>query len=104
MRHVLLLIALFLFGAGCAAQNKTTAPDETIAVAGPEKIYANHCANCHGSNLQGSYGPSLEQVGNKYTQAEILTIIQKGKGTMPSQDYVAKEDQQKLAEWLAKQK
>jgi len=81
------------------------APKNTQQQAGqPEAIYTQNCANCHGGNLQGSYGPSLQKIGKKYSKEEILAIIQKGKGSMPSQAHVAKEDQQKLAEWLAQKK
>jgi hypothetical protein len=33
-----------------------------------------------------------------------LNIIQHGKGQMPSQDYVDKKDQEKLADWLSQKK
>lgn len=70
----------------------------------PESLYINHCANCHGVNLEGSYGPALKQTGSKYSKDEILEIIQKGKGKMPSQGYVDPEEQEKLADWLSKLK
>jgi cytochrome c551 len=70
---------------------------------GPEKVYMQHCANCHGEQLQGGYGPALKEAGKKYSEAEILTIIQKGKGNMPSQGFINEEDQKMLAKWLSEQ-
>lgn len=86
------------------ANNNTGSTTVEQTAGGPEEIYAQSCANCHGGNLQGSYGPGLEKIGSKYSQEEILNIIQNGIGTMPSQAHIAQEDQQKLAEWLAEKK
>ncbi|MBA4494466.1 c-type cytochrome [Paenactinomyces guangxiensis] len=100
----LMLISLSAL-AGCGTANQNQYPTgQASAVTEPEEIYTRHCANCHGGNLQGSYGPSLKNISRKYTQEEILQIIQKGKGKMPSQDYVSKEEQQKLADWLSGQR
>lgn len=68
---------------------------------GPEKVYMQHCANCHGEQLQGGYGPALQEAGKKYSEDEIWTIIKKGKGSMPSQDFINEEDQKVLAKWLS---
>ncbi len=98
-----LLLGSFLLLTACSTNAGANKDVETMVHA-PEKIYRQHCANCHGGNLQGGFGPALTGVGKKYTRDGILTIIQKGKGDMPSQDYVKKEDQQKLAEWLSESK
>ncbi|AUS08944.1 cytochrome C551 [Laceyella sacchari] len=101
------LACLFLLLATTACQN-AEAPGQgtssTTETAGPQDIYQRHCANCHGGNLQGGFGPALKKVGAKYDKDEILQIIQKGKGNMPSQDYVSKQDQATLAQWLSEQK
>ncbi|SFJ51331.1 c-type cytochrome [Thermoflavimicrobium dichotomicum] len=69
-----------------------------------EKLYQNYCLNCHGEQLRGGYGPGLQKVGRKYTEKEIQTIIEKGMGKMPAQNYIPKEEQLQLAKWLANQK
>lgn len=97
---ITLLSGSFLLLTACSTDTGAQQDTETTAQT-PEEVYRQHCANCHGGNLQGGFGPALTGVGKKYTKDGILTIIQKGKGDMPSQDYVKKEDQQKLAEWLS---
>jgi cytochrome c551 len=69
-----------------------------------KESFRNHCANCHGGNLEGGFGPSLQHIGSKYKKEEISQIIQHGKGNMPSQNYILKDEQQKLAAWLSNKK
>lgn len=85
------------------------APEEGGAAqydeAAAQEAYAGSCAACHGGNLEGSAGPSLEQVGTKYSEEEILDIINNGIGSMPPQgDAVDEEAKEDLAAWLADQK
>jgi quinoprotein glucose dehydrogenase len=52
-----------------------------------ELIYKVNCAVCHGTELQGdptgTY-PALKVVSQKFTNSEILELINRGKGFMPS--------------------
>ncbi|MBM7569639.1 cytochrome c550 [Aquibacillus albus] len=70
----------------------------------PEAI-AQSCIGCHGTDLAGGgSAPSLQDVGNKYTQEEILDIIKNGiPGTsMPSMvPTISNEEAEVLASWLA---
>lgn len=62
------------------------------------------CVSCHGGNFEGkSSNPSLVGVGSKYSEDEILDIIENGKGSMPG-GMMKGEDAQKMAAWLAEQK
>lgn len=67
----------------------------------PEAIFENTCASCHGADLSGAVGPSLQKVGGELSEDEIKDTIMNGKqgdiGTMP--DGLVEEDQ---AEALAK--
>ncbi|TCS93829.1 c-type cytochrome [Hazenella coriacea] len=101
---VIILGGCLVVGGMSACSPQDSSEQKLPQVFDPESLYLNHCANCHGGNLEGSYGPSLKQTGSKYSKDEILQIIQKGKGKMPSQAYVDPEEQEKLAEWLSKQK
>jgi len=51
------------------------------------KIFAMNCAACHGADragdIQGLY-PSLVDVGDRFTNRELESIIQNGRGVMPS--------------------
>lgn len=101
MKKVILLcfIGLFVSG-GCTSKKET--PSSLGKVTKEKELYLNHCANCHGGDLEGSFGPPLKGIEAKYSQKQILEIIQKGKDNMPAQDYIAQEEQEMLAKWLSK--
>lgn len=99
-------------GAGSDQENGTDVeegapPDENGAAAydeaaAKEAYQAGTCANCHGGNLEGSVGPSLEEVGQKYSADEIIDIMNNGIGEMPpAGDNLDDEAKQNLAAWLA---
>ncbi len=49
-------------------------------------VYMNQCAVCHHDDLGGSPPdfPSLRGIGSRMTQQQISTVIQQGRGRMPS--------------------
>ena len=70
-----------------------------------EKVVKTSCATCHGGDLQGMGNtPSLNDVGSRLTEAEILDVIKNGKtGGMPS-GLISGADAEEAAKWLAEQK
>lgn len=93
--------------AGCQSTPNVQKPQEkqTVDVSlKPEESYANNCSSCHGGNLEGGMGPSLQKIGSKFKKEEIEKIIQNGKGSMPGQPQVSGEARGKLAEWLVTKK
>lgn len=103
------LLAIFI-AAGCGNQadednksNNTEKSSETTAEADIPKSYQS-CASCHGGNLEGGFGPSLDKIGAKLSKEEISDIIENGVGSMPAQKNVSDEDRDSLSEWLAEQK
>ncbi|GAA0589724.1 cytochrome c-551 [Virgibacillus siamensis] len=76
----------------------------TTDTASADQIFQNNCAQCHGSDLSGGMGPNLTKIGSKYSADEITDIIKNGKGQMPPQKQVSKEDRQTVAQWLSKKK
>lgn len=77
---------------------------KTVDTAAAEKIFQNNCASCHGADLSGAVGPNLQEVGSRLSADEISNIIKNGRGNMPPQKQVSKEDRQTLASWLASKK
>ncbi|CDQ18025.1 cytochrome c550 [Halobacillus karajensis] len=73
---------------------------EETANAGPEELFQNQCASCHGGDLSGGAGPNLQEVGSRYSAEEIEEIIINGKGSMPPGLYTGEQATQ-IAEWLA---
>ncbi|RBW67581.1 cytochrome c551 [Bacillus taeanensis] len=68
--------------------------------AAAEEVYQQTCSNCHGGNLEGKVGPTLKQIGGKYSQEEILDILQNGKGGGMPGGLVQGEEAENLAAWL----
>ncbi|MFD2922589.1 cytochrome c551 [Halobacillus naozhouensis] len=74
-----------------------------VNVQAAEQAYEQTCASCHGGDLSGAVGPSLKQIGSKYSAKEIADIIKNGKGQMPPQGGNV-ENVENLANWLANKK
>ncbi|RAK19951.1 cytochrome c551 [Anoxybacillus vitaminiphilus] len=96
-------LVLAACGGGEEAADNNNNGDGGATAAAAEDIYKQSCASCHGQNLEGQVGPSLEKVGSKYSKDEIKQIIEKGRGSMPG-GLIQGEDVDKVAEWLAAKK
>lgn len=70
----------------------------------PQVLYKQTCSACHGQNLEGLVGPSLTEVGSKYSKEEIATIIREGNGAMPSGLLTDETEISMLSEWLSERK
>ncbi|RAP29580.1 cytochrome c [Brevibacillus laterosporus] len=109
---VLMVGALAVGLTACGGQQSQPAPDKpaeqasgdtATASAGEEKFKQSSCIGCHGVDLKGATGPSLETIGSKYSKDEILEIIKSGKGSMPA-NMAKGEDAESIAAWLAEKK
>ncbi|EGK07096.1 c-type cytochrome [Kroppenstedtia eburnea] len=97
--------------AGCSSdpnpstsEGKTSGESVQVDAAQAKETYQSNCMSCHGDQLQGAQGPSLEKVGAKFSSKEIETIIQRGRGSMPAQVSLNPEERKNLAGWLAEKK
>lgn len=99
---------LLLTACGQTADNNTSNNDANTGsqqqAAGPEEIAKQNCSSCHGGNLQGNFGPSLEKIGSKMTKEEIIEVLDKGIGSMPPQTKLTPEQKEELATWLSEKK
>ena len=69
-----------------------------------EAIVKESCIGCHGGDLGGMGNiPSLQDVGSRYSEEEILNIILNGKGGMPA-GLLEGAEAEAAAAWLATQK
>lgn len=88
-----------------AEENKPTMPAVALEAASAEATVKANCITCHGDQLQGGVGPSLQQEGGEHDAEEIFTIVTKGRGQMPSfRDKLAPEEIANVAMWLAEKK
>jgi cytochrome c551 len=96
--------AAALLLAGCSTAGQEQQQQSSSAADTPQEVFANNCSACHGGNLQGGYGPSLQKIGSKLSKEQIMHVIENGQGQMPPQTQVPKEAREKLAEWLSQKK
>jgi cytochrome c551 len=86
-----LVLALILL-TGCSSSKTRTAMDG-------ESIYKESCAACHGDKLQGAVGPSVANMKSKYSEAEVLKIINEGTKKMPG-NLLTEEKSEIVTKWL----
>jgi glucose dehydrogenase len=86
------------------------APPSSKRVSG-KQLYIKECASCHGVDLSGAPPefPSLKEVADRYTEADLMTLLFQGSGRMPPfarltfdgvkavADYVTKGEQKEVA-------
>lgn len=76
-----------------------------VAQAAPGKrIYEINCAICHGQNGQGmpeANYPSLQNIQNKLTKAEMLDVIEAGRGFMPGFAFLKNEDKELVIDYIS---
>jgi cytochrome c551 len=84
-------LALLLL-AGCSSGKSSTAMDG-------ETIYKESCAACHGGELQGAVGPAVTNMKSKYTEAELLKIVNEGTNKMPG-NLLNMEQSEIVTKWL----
>lgn len=75
--------------------------DGTISSA--HQIYSQICAACHGVNRQGDPArafPTLVNIGAKLKKPDIVTLLQTGKGVMPSFAFLSDTQREAIADYL----
>jgi len=104
-----LLVIVSLSACGSSESN---APAESAAstnaiseVSAAEALYKQGCISCHGTNLQGVVGPSLQKIGAELSKAQIIAKIEYGGGGMPAfHKRLDTNEIEALAEWLSLKK
>jgi cytochrome c551 len=86
------VLTLLLLTTGCSSESSSSAKDG-------ETIYKDNCAACHGDQLQGAVGPSIVNMKSKYSEDEVLKIINEGTTKMPG-NLLTDEDSKIVTKWL----
>src|SRR5690606_10673243 len=83
-----------------ANKSKGNSSSETVAAHG-RIVYQNHCMTCHGKDRKGngSY-PSLQHIATKYSEPEILQLINSGRRMMPAFKQLPHADKEALITYL----
>ncbi|WP_018660745.1 cytochrome c551 [Heyndrickxia acidiproducens] len=97
-------VALTFGLAACGNDSASDKGTNNSASAGDaKKLVDQKCSACHGRNLEGNVGPSLEKIGSKMNEKQILDVIENGKGDMPK-GILKGDDAKKVAKWLSQKK
>src|SRR5699024_8638521 len=65
-----------------------------------EEVYQQNCASCHGDDISGEAGPSLETIDADIDVDDIKDVIENGQGSMHVR-IVEGDEEDDVAEWLA---
>jgi cytochrome c550 len=88
-----------------AEQNKPTMPVVQLDATKAEATVKASCITCHGDQLQGGVGPSLQNEGGTHDAEVIYNIVTKGRGQMPTfKEKLAPEEIANVALWLSEKK
>ena len=104
------VVCLFLFLcfaviSACSDPGSMEAAPKSAAQADEQAstLYKKHCLSCHAADLSGLVGPSLERVGTKLTEEQIVDIMSDGAPGMPSfTKMLSKDEMEAVAGWLSK--
>lgn len=64
-----------------------------------ESVYKNNCSTCHGNQLEGGFGPNIENINEKFSKEELMDIFKNGKGMMPKM-LISEDEKEKLTDWI----
>lgn len=91
-RTLVISAALSLLLVGCS-EKATDQPKDG------EGLYNKSCLNCHGADLKGTAGPPVTNMSEKYSEQELLDLINNGVGMMPG-NLLTEEEAEIVTKWL----
>jgi quinoprotein glucose dehydrogenase len=70
-----------------------------------QRLFTNNCMGCHGQDRKGTGNyPSLINVGSKYKDAQINTLLQTGRRMMPSFKQLTDQERQAIISYVTTNK
>jgi cytochrome c551 len=64
-----------------------------------EGLYKLSCLSCHGENLEGAAGPPVMNMKAKYSEENMLKLLNDGVGMMPG-ELLSEEEAKTVTKWL----
>ncbi|WII35250.1 c-type cytochrome [Paenibacillus thiaminolyticus] len=101
----LLIVAMALALAACSGGTDRQGSQAGAAASGEADamtLYKKQCLSCHAADLSGRVGPSLQEIGSKMSEQQLIDTIQDGAKGMPAFKKVIRADEiETLAQWLS---
>ena len=95
MKRLWLVLALsLLLLQGCSSNTA-----DAKRPADGEGLYKFGCVSCHGENLEGLAGPPVTNMKAKYSEEEMLKLLNDGVGMMPG-GLLTEEESKIVTKWL----
>jgi quinoprotein glucose dehydrogenase len=72
-----------------------------------KKLYELHCASCHGLDRRGDHNgsnPSLLNLSNRTTDGQLLELLRKGRGMMPSFNHLSRDEKEAILSFIMDKK
>jgi quinoprotein glucose dehydrogenase len=63
-------------------------------------LYKSKCATCHREDRKGGTGPSLVDIGTRYTRDDLIKLMREGQGRMPAFPDMGARNMGDLADFL----
>jgi len=75
---------------------------ETASLSRGNALYAINCASCHGGDRRGNglEFPSLAEIGNRMSHAQLKQIVTAGTGRMPSFQHLPDDDREAIVQYV----
>jgi len=74
---------------------------EDVAARG-QSIYLSNCASCHGTpgGRQPTQFPSLEDAESRFTESQIMEVLETGQGAMPPFPHLSEDEKEAIIAYL----
>jgi quinoprotein glucose dehydrogenase len=85
------------------AKQEASKPENFVRAG--QRLFTNNCMGCHGQNRKGTGNyPSLINIGSKYKDNQISTLLQNGRRMMPSFKQLTDQERQAIISYITENK
>jgi len=97
LKKAFFIVGILLMSACSQGEISTVDEGDSNVKVDGRMLYTNQCTSCHGPKGDLGNSGSKDLSKSKLSEAEVLKIITKGKGTMPPFEYLLTTDQEREA-------
>lgn len=97
LRKVAFIVGLLLISSCTQGEISTVTENDANVEVDGKMLYTNQCVSCHGPKGDLGNSGSKDLSKSKLSEAAVMKIIKKGKGTMPPFEYLLTTDKEREA-------